>query len=260
MEASRHAEARQCTPRHADAGRTVQGSSRRSSVIIALTGQKGGVGKSTVAIALAAELLARGRKVLLVDADPQGTVRTWGDVASEAGHPLPTIVAMGATMHRPEQLSRVAVGYDTVVIDCPPRHGEIQRSALMAADIALLPCGPSAADAWALTTSVELVADARALRTDLYAGILITRKQGRTALGKGARDVLAASGLPVLATEIGYRVAFAEALGAGQGVTAYAPRDLAAEEIRSLVDEVLALEKSHGKEAPRKSPKAARAR
>jgi chromosome partitioning protein len=230
-------------------------------VIIALTGQKGGVGKSTVAIALAAELVARGRSVLLVDADPQGTARTWGDVASEAGHAIPSIVAMGATMHRPDQLPKVAAGYDVVVIDCPPRHGEIQRSALMVADVAVLPCGPSAADAWALTTSVDLVNEACALRPDLRACIVITRKQGRTALGRSAREVLTASGLPVLGTELGYRVAFAEALGAGLGVTAYAPRDPAAAEVRALVDEVLALEKSrHGKEATPKPPKTARAR
>jgi chromosome partitioning protein len=229
-------------------------------VIIALTGQKGGVGKSTVAISIAAELVLRRRNVLLVDADPQGTARTWGDVAAEAGHPLPTIVAMGATMHRPDQLAKAATGYDMVVIDCPPRHGEIQRSALMIADVALLPCGPSAADAWALTTSIELVQEARALRPELHAGVVITRKQGRTALGRSARELLTAGGLPVLTSELGYRVSFAEALGAGQGVTAYAPRDPAAVELRALVDEVLALEKRHGKEATVKPPKAARAR
>lgn len=229
-------------------------------MIIALTGQKGGVGKSTIAISLAADLMGRRYSVLLVDADPQGTARTWGDVAAEAGHPLPTIVAMGATMHRPDQLARAAAGYDAVVIDCPPRHGEIQRSALMIADMALLPCGPSAADAWALTISVELVNEARTLRPDLNAFVVITRKQGRTALGRGARELLTEGGLPVLGSELGYRVAFAEALGAGQGVTTYAPRDPAAAELRALVDEILALEKKHGKEASTKPPKTARAR
>lgn len=230
-------------------------------MIFALAGQKGGVGKSTVAISIAAELVARQRKVLLVDADPQGTARTWGDVASEAGHPLPTLVAMGATMHRPDQLPRVAAAYDHVVIDCPPRHGEIQRSALMVADAVILPCGPSAADAWALTTSVELVNEARALRPELQAFIAITRKQGNTALSKGARDVLTQTGLTVLGTELGFRVAFAESIGAGQGPTTYAPRDAAAREVRALVDELLPRKARHDQEASARKPaKAPRAR
>lgn len=215
-------------------------------MIVALTGQKGGVGKSTLAICIASELLARRRKVLLVDADPQGTARTWSEVASDAGEPLPSVVAMGSTMHRPEQLPTVRKGYHDVVIDCPPRHGDIQRSALMVADMAILPCGPSSADAWALGASIDLVNEARALRPELEVRILITRKQGRTALGRSAREELAKSGIDLLKTEVGYRVAFAEALGAGQGVTAYAPRDVAADEVRAVVGELLSWEKRHG--------------
>jgi chromosome partitioning protein len=225
-------------------------------VIVALTGQKGGVGKSTLAICVAAELMGRRRKVLLVDADPQGTIRTWGEVAAEAERPTPTIVAMGSTMHRPEQLPAVRQGYDDVIIDCPPRHGDIQRSALMVADVALLPCGPSSADAWALAASIDLVNEARALRPELEVRIVITRKQGRTALGRSARDELAKSGIELMKSELGYRVAFAESLGAGQGVTAYAPRDAASEETRALVNELLQWEKKRGAaEAPAKTGK-----
>ena len=222
-------------------------------MIVALTGQKGGVGKSTLAICVAAELLARRRKVLLVDADPQGTVRTWGEVAAEAGQPTPSIVSMGSTMHRPEQLPTVAAGYDDVIIDCPPRHGDVQRSALMVADMAVLPCGPSSADAWALAASIDLINEARALRPELEVRIVITRKQGRTALGRSAREELAKSGIELLKSELGYRVAFAESLGSGQGVTTYAPRDAAAEETRALVNELLLWEKKH---APAKAPTA----
>lgn len=207
-------------------------------MIVALVGQKGGVGKSTVAAALAAEALRRGRSVLLVDADPQGTARTWAEVATEAGHPAPSVVAMGATMHRPEQLPRVRSGFDLVVVDCPPRAGDVQRSALMIADVAIVPCGPSAADAWALAGSLEVVTEARTVRPDLVAVVLITRKQARTTLGKGAREVLSGAGVPVLASEFGYRVAFQEALAAGLGVVSYAPRDAAADETRALVDEL----------------------
>ena len=228
-------------------------------MIVALTGQKGVVGKSTLAICIAAELLHRRRKVLLVDADPQGTIRTWGEVAAELGQPLPSIVSMGSTMHRPEQLPTVSRGYDDVIIDCPPRHGDIQRSALMVADIALLPCGPSSADAWALAASIDLVNEARALRSELEVRIVITRKQGRTALGRSAREELAKSGIDLLKTEVGYRVAFAESLGAGQGVTVYAPRDAAADETRALVAELLHWEKKSGAGADAK-PAAGRKR
>ena len=219
-------------------------------MIVALTGQKGGVGKSTLAICIAAELMLRRHKVLLVDADPQGTIRTWGEVAAEAGQTTPSIVSMGSTMHRPEQLPTVRQGYDDVVIDCPPRHGDIQRSALMVADMAILPCGPSSADAWALAASIDLINEARALRPELEVRIAITRKQGRTALGRSAREELAKSGIELLKTEVGYRVAFAESLGAGLGVTAYAPRDAASEETRALVGELLAWAKLHPAVAP----------
>jgi chromosome partitioning protein len=208
-------------------------------MIIAIAGQKGGAGKSTIAISIAAEGVARGQSVLLVDADPQGTARTWGDVAAEAGHKTPTVIAMGATMHKPGQLSKAREGYDLVVIDCPPRHGEIQRSALMACDLVVLPCGQSAADAWALTTSLELVGEAKTVRADLLATIVLNKVMPRTALGKGARDVLSESGLPVLRTELCHRVSYQEAIGAGQGVTAF-DRGEAALEIQKLFDELLA--------------------
>ena len=218
-------------------------------MIIALTGQKGGIGKSTTAVNLAVAALARGRRVLLVDADPQGTVRTWGEVASEAGQKTPTIVAMGATMHRTGQLGAVAPSYDLTIIDCPPRHGEVSRSALMIADVAIFPCGPTAVDAWALSSAAEVFEEARALREGLQGCVLITRKQGRTAIAKSARAALETSGLPVLGTELGHRVAYQEALAAGKGVTSHAPRDAAAKEIFNLLDELEAFH--HAQEASR---------
>jgi chromosome partitioning protein len=151
---------------------------------------------------------------------------------------------MGAQMHKPGQLKAMAEAYDVVIIDCPPRVGDVQRSALLVADVALFPCGASAADAWALAASLEVLEEVRTYRDGLRAAVVITRKQGRTALAKSARVVLEASGLPVLRSELGARVAYQEAVAAGLGPTRFSPRDAAAREVFALLDDVEEL--AHG--------------
>jgi chromosome partitioning protein len=96
-------------------------------------------------------------------------------------------------------------------------------------------------DAWALAESLELVEKARVLRPELAAAVMLTKKVARTAMSAGARRALTDCGLPVLATELGYRVTYAEAPAAGRGVTDYAPSSQAAAEVRALVDELEAL-------------------
>lgn len=212
---------------------------------LALCGLKGGVSKSTTAICIATEAQTRGKSVLLVDADQQATVRTWGEVASEQGRVVPTIVAMGATMHRPDQLPRLSRDFDLTIIDCPPRIDAVQRSALMVADVALLPCGASPADAWALASTLELVREAQILRRELFAYVFMTRIQRATALGRGARAVLSGLGIEVLDAELGYRVTFQEALAAGQGASTYQPTSDAAIEVRRLTTEIFEHETRH---------------
>lgn len=213
-------------------------------MIISFAGQKGGVGKSTlsisISISVACELMRRGHSVLLVDADhEQGTTRTFADVATEAGVAAPTVIAMGANLY--QQLPGLAAKYDYTIIDCPPRHSNVTRAALMTSDVSLLPVSGNPAEVWAMAESIDLVAQATNLRPELKAAIVINRKDSRTALGKGAFDALAPSGLRIMATTISNRVAFAETIAAGKGVTAYAPKDQAAEEIRALVSEILTL-------------------
>lgn len=212
----------------------------RAMSIIAFVSQKGGVGKSTLAVAVGWELHARGRRVLLVDADPQATVRVTGDVAAELSVPAPTVIQQGKDMHRPEQLPRLAEAFDHVVIDTPGRTSDVSRAALMVADVAVVPVGQSAADVWAATETVELIRQAQTLRPELRGFLMVTRKAPRTSLGQGARDVLASLGLPVLEAATTYRVAWQESLAAGKGAAQYAPRDAAALETRALVDELLA--------------------
>lgn len=207
-------------------------------MIIAVAGQKGGTGKTTTSIALADAWYAQGRSVLLVDADPQRSSMTWGDVRAEVGLEGPSIIAMGESMHKRDQLPLLAQSFEVVLIDCPPRYGKILRSALMVADLALLPCGPSDVDAWALAETLDLVEEAQTLREDLHSAVLITRKDRRTAIGRTARDILAQGGHQLLKTELGYRVAYQQCLGHGQGPLGFAPESKAAAEILRLRKEL----------------------
>lgn len=207
-------------------------------MIIAFAGQKDGRGKKTTTIAVAAEWLARGRRVLLVDADPPGSTSTFASVAAEAGARGAYDDRHGPRVPPARSAPRLSGSYDITVIDCPPRHGEILRAALMVADVVVLPCGPSALDAWALGASVDLINEAKVFHPGLVAAVLITKKTARTAIGADARDVLAASGLPVLSTELFNRMHYQEAPAAGLGPSVYAPGSPAADEVRALATEL----------------------
>ncbi len=111
-----------------------------------------------------------------------------------------------------------------------------RRSAV--ADVVVLAVRRLGGRRLALASSLEVVREARTMRDELLACVLITRKQGRTALGKSARKMLESTGLPVLDTELGARVAYQEALAAGQGITTYAARDAGTREIFDLLDEL----------------------
>lgn len=207
-----------------------------SPTIVAVAGQKGGTGKSTIACCIAAEWTARGRRVLLVDADPQGTALTWGEVAAEAGHAAPTVIAMGDNVRR--DLPSVAAAYDLAVVDCPGRADSPRaRGPLLVADLVIIPCGPSAPDVWALAGTLETVRQAQEMRPELRAAVVLNRAD-RTAMTRSAREALEATGVPVLPASLGSRVAFPEALAAGRGVTSYAGGTVAANELRRVVDEL----------------------
>ncbi len=204
-------------------------------MVITLAGQKGGAGKTTIAYCLAVEWMRRGRKVLLVDADPQGTALTWAGLAAEQGHDAPTVVGMGDNLR--QALPAMAEGYDVTVIDTPGRQNKRLVGALMLSDTVLLPCQPSPADVWALATTLDVVTEAQNLRPDLRVGLVVNGTT-RTAVSTGTRAALEQTGFPVLGRGLGRRVAFVEAMAAGQGVTAYQPGSVASLELRNLVDDV----------------------
>jgi chromosome partitioning protein len=231
---------------------------QRKSLIVAFGNGKGGVGKSTTAINLAVEWMQRGRRVLLIDADPQGTAVTWSNVAAEAGVPAPTVVGMGDNIR--QAVPELAASADVTLIDTAGRLGKRLASALMIADIALLPCRPNPADIWALAETVDTVRSVQELRPELLAYVLINGTEVRTSLSRDARENIASAGLPLLKTQLSQRVAFAEACATGKGVTTYQPKSPAAAEVRALADEIEMLTGEKTYKTPKRAPSRGKAK
>lgn len=208
-------------------------------MIVAIGQRKGGVGKTTTALSLATEAVARGLRVLVVDADDQRSAAVWAEVAAEHGRTGPTVVEMTKpTLHRPEALPTLAPNFDLVLVDLPPRSDALTRSALMVADVLVSPSGGHALDVWALGETLALIEEAQVAKPALKAAIVITRAQATNAIGRGARGVLEDAGVPVLRAALGLRVTYPEAIAAGMGPTTYAPKSEAADEVRALFDEI----------------------
>lgn len=210
-----------------------------TGIIVAVAGQKGGTGKSTLAINLAVEAFVRGYYTALIDADPQRTVETWVAVAREREQPTAMVLPAGNMLRDAAKFRAHMCGQELVIIDCPPRHGEVQRAALLACDRVLVPCGPSSSDVWALAETMRLIDEARGFRPGLVAQLVRTRVQPRTALAESVRSALGRTRLPLLDASCGLRVAYPESMMAGEGVSTFQPRGAAAAEIRRLFDELL---------------------
>jgi chromosome partitioning protein len=206
---------------------------------VAMAGQKGGAGKSTLAIALASELHKRGLRTLLVDADQQGSSATWGQVAAEQGASAPDVIMMGANLH--VQLPSVSRGYDVVIIDCPGRSDAQQRGALAVADMALIPVTPDTTDMWALDGTLRIVREACVFRPQLQPWLVLNKMRAGTSEAASARELFEAAGIPLMQATMGLRITYGRFTSAGVGVTSFEPGGKASEEVLAWVDEVHAL-------------------
>ena len=204
-------------------------------MIVALLNQKGGVGKTTLALHLAGQLATHGGRVLLVDADPQSSALDWAQVRDREG--LTRRFGVIGLLHR--EAPDLARSVDHVVIDGPPRVAGIARSALLAADLILIPVQPSPLDGWASAEMLRQLDEARLFRPMLAARFVLNRCGARTVI---ARDIAAAldEGEPKrLVSTIGQRVAFADAARTGRLVCELDGATAAAREIATLAAEVL---------------------
>ena len=206
--------------------------------IIGLVQVKGGAGRSTIATNLAGEL-ARFHDVLLLDCDmPQGTSASWTAVREQFGR-AGRLRAETANDHHDlvEKVNQAQDTVDYIILDGPPRLAEMSRAIIILSDLCLVPITASVAELWATSDLLTLLDDARKIRK-VDARILWTRFRAYTRLAKElSKKAEKALKLPSMKTALGYRVAYAEALGSGR-TTAEMRDPEARAEVVGLVVEV----------------------
>lgn len=207
-------------------------------MIYSFLNQKGGVGKTTLSLHVAGALARLGKRILLIDADPQQSAMKWSTVRT--GDIAFSVIGMAkATLHK--EITSLSADYDHVVIDGPPRVTELARSIILASDVVVIPVQPSPFDVWAAVETVDLIKEARIYKESLKAVIAINRKIVNTAIGRDVREALASLEVPILDADVSQRVGFAEAVASGQTVLDTDPDGIAAREVISLVRELVNL-------------------
>jgi chromosome partitioning protein len=139
-------------------------------------------------------------------------------------------------LHR--DVTQLATDYIFVIIDGAPRNYEVARSAVAAADMVLIPVQPSGADFWASRETVNLVKEMQGFKDTQKSAFVVSRKIGRTTLGRDIAEALAEFEVPILRAATMQRVIYAETLTAGSTVIEQQPHGPAAHEICAILAEL----------------------
>jgi len=195
--------------------------------VIAIVAQKGGTGKTTLALCLAVAAANDGKSVLVVDLDPQATASNWGDrriadqpvIASTQAARLPKLLAAAAEN-----------GADLVFVDTPPRLEQASMAAASAANLILVPCIPAINDLDTLDTTIELLKHVGQTK----AIVVLNSAPSRGARKEQAEEVVRDKGIMIAPIAFGHRTAFPDSAAFGQTPEEYEPKGKAAEEIKKL--------------------------
>lgn len=211
-----------------------------SAKIIAVFNQKGGAGKTTIAVNVAGTLGNRGHKVMIVDLDPQGTASIWTTLNEEKAFPARiNNLVQARQIHR--EIEQYIDAYDFIVIDCPPAAESTAPSvALLIADLGIVPVGASGGNLWATEKVKQLVQHARARGNEALIVRSVANMDQNVAIVRQIFDALEKDEeLKPFVTRLGLRAAYKEAEVMGVVVGEVPRARAAAKEMDSLVNEIL---------------------
>lgn len=206
------------------------------ALVLTVAQQKGGAGKSMIAANLAAAM-AGGRRVCLLDIDPQKSLTRWHAIRATHPKPLPALGLSDVSGWRLQaELDRLTASHDVLIVDTPPQVEAEAKRAIRAAGLVLVPLQPSPPDLWAAVGTMALAAaEKRPVR------LLLNRAPAASRLRSQVEREAESAGYALLTATLGNRAGFANAFAQGLGVTEASPRSQAAAEILALVAEVEAL-------------------
>lgn len=210
--------------------------------VVAVATVKGGSGKTTVAMCLAANWLYRGLATAVIDTDPQRSARRW----AFAGSVLEIMRIDVCDPNDRDGVDRLVgelldMGFDRVVIDTPGFRSGALTSALWRADLALVPMRPSPVDYEVAADTLDVIAEVAAARPPtrpLAVRLVMTQVTPRTVIARHMRDEVLRAGYPLLDAELAHRVHYAEAPFTGSVPGLIAPGSPAAVEVDALVAEI----------------------
>lgn len=213
--------------------------------IITVAQQKGGAGKTTIAVHLAVAFMQKGLRVAAIDIDPQGSFTAWhAEREKRFGEGYTGLTFRTLTGWRlGSELPRLKREHNIVVIDSPPHTETEARTAIRHADLILLPVQPSPTDLWATQATVDLAGVER-----IPFKLVLNRVSPKAKLGQVIGSKLEKIG-PVSKARVGNRVAFAGSILEGRAVTETQPSSPAAQEVKALVDDVMAFFRKQDKAA-----------
>lgn len=205
------------------------------TIIISVLNQKGGSGKTTISSNLAHAIALDSLKVLLVDSDPQGSLRDWNE--ANGGELIPVVGLDRETL--PKDLKAISDGYDFVIIDGAPQIAKMSVAAVKAANLVLIPVQPSPYDIWACADLVDIITARQEVTDGLpLAYFLISRAIKNTKLGNEIKSALVDYELPVMKTYTTQKVAYPTT--AAEGKTVFnEPASSAAKEITAIKTEMM---------------------